>query len=594
MADNEADFRYRQIQNEEPELRRRGVALGRNDPGDLVLCMDPSRSYFRFVVLVFTCVMSFGNYYCFDMPSVLQNDFQAPRHCPPPPSTPAPDYMDSDNSTACTTGLGMTAQQYNLLYAIYSWTNALVVLFSGFFIDRFGNMVGALVFSCLCLVGSSVFAFGATIEDSNWMMVCMLAGRLLFGAGDGSVTIVQYRMCSMWFKNKELAFAFSMKLVVSRLGSTLNFLLTNRIVSEIGVWQTLFCGAGLCGLGFLSAFCVGFLDRQGMKICNKRKILVSSDHVNEGSTGAGLVQLGHILKLPKLYWLNAGAIVFFYCTLFPFVADSPMFVGDQYGFDNDKASVTAGALYDVSLFFMPVAGALVDYFGFRGFLCSSAQLLTIPVFVIFALDTSIQPLTMFIWYGVTYSLTASVLWACIPLIVDPSIVGTAMGLTSCVQMLGIGTSNMIVGALLGHKTDTNEGTQWEIIMLYFLATTCICCLFCFLLSLSDLCFGNRVLNRGKRVQSVNYTRNIHINSGVDEVDDSVRDSTENSRSSKEALTEQEDTQTFDYANSKVVQLRSDSTYSRLHEQPSENSQGRTIKISENSISTVNEDQEMSA
>ena len=90
----------------------------------------------------------------------------------------------------------------------------------------------------------------------------------------------------------------------------------------------------------------------------------------------------------------------------------------------------------------------MDYFGFRGFLCSSAQLLTIPVFVIFALDTSIQPLTMFIWYGVTYSLTASVLWACIPLIVDPSIVGTAMGLTSCVQMLGIGTSNMIVGELL--------------------------------------------------------------------------------------------------------------------------------------------------
>ena len=103
-----------------------------------------------------------------------------------------------------------------------------------------------------------------------------------------------------------------------------------------------------------------------------------------------------------------------------------------------------------------------------------------------------------------------------------------------------------------------------------------------------------MLNRGKRVQSVNYTRNIHINTGVDEVDDSVRDSTENSRSSNEALTEQEDTQTFDYANSKVVQLRSDSTYSSLHEPPSENSQGRTIKISENSISTVNEDQEMSA
>ena len=77
----------------------------------------------------------------------------------------------------------MSAQQYNLLYAIYSWTNAVVVLFSGFFIDRVGNMIGALVFTFFCFLGASVFAFGSTIENSTLMMVCMLGGRLLFGAG---------------------------------------------------------------------------------------------------------------------------------------------------------------------------------------------------------------------------------------------------------------------------------------------------------------------------------------------------------------------------------------------------------------------------
>ncbi|XP_075262019.1 lysosomal dipeptide transporter MFSD1-like isoform X3 [Convolutriloba macropyga] len=466
---------------------------------NVLRCLNPGKSYYRFVVLFFCCLMSFGNYYCFDMPSVLQNDFQAPRHCPP-------------NVTNCTEGLGMSAQQYNLLYAIYSWTNAVVVLFSGFFIDRVGNMIGALVFTFFCFLGASVFAFGSTIENSTLMMVCMLGGRLLFGAGDGSVTIVQYRLCSMWFKNKELAFAFSMKLVVSRLGSTLNFLLTNKIVSLIGVWKTLVVGAGLCGLGFLSAFVVGFLDIQGMKIRHKRNFSISSEHVNESSTGGGVVQLRDVKRLNRLYWFIVSSIVFFYCTLFPFVADSAMFVGDKYGYDNDKSSLIAGSLYDVSLVVMPIIGGVVDYFGFRGLISSTAQFATIPIFFLFTFDNSIHPLPVFIWYGVTYSLTASVLWSCIPLVVDPAIVGTAMGLASFVQMLGIGCSNMVVGAFLDHGPDEKESmSQWKNVMIYFLCTTIMCTICSITFCSYDLIFGTRILNRGKRYQSIQYTKNITIN-----------------------------------------------------------------------------------
>ncbi len=54
-------------------------------------CMNPLKAYYRFIVLSFTCIMSFGNYFCFDMPSVLQNEFQSPRKCP-------------ENATDCTEG----------------------------------------------------------------------------------------------------------------------------------------------------------------------------------------------------------------------------------------------------------------------------------------------------------------------------------------------------------------------------------------------------------------------------------------------------------------------------------------------------------
>lgn len=41
------------------------------------------------------------------------------------------------------------------------------------------------------------------------------------------------------------------------------------------------------------------------------------------------------------------------------------------------------------------------------------------------------------------------LWPSIPLVVSQATVGTAMGLTTSIQMIGIGISNLIVGQILG-------------------------------------------------------------------------------------------------------------------------------------------------
>ena len=41
------------------------------------------------------------------------------------------------------------------------------------------------------------------------------------------------------------------------------------------------------------------------------------------------------------------------------------------------------------------------------------------------------------------------MWPSIPLVVSQATVGTAMGLTTSIQMIGIGISNLIVGQILG-------------------------------------------------------------------------------------------------------------------------------------------------
>lgn len=72
------------------------------------------QAYYRFVVLFFNCMLTFGSYFCFDIPSVLQEQFQGNLTCL--------NGTVSNSTGACVEGLGMTPQEYNLLYAIYAWT----------------------------------------------------------------------------------------------------------------------------------------------------------------------------------------------------------------------------------------------------------------------------------------------------------------------------------------------------------------------------------------------------------------------------------------------------------------------------------------
>lgn len=91
-----------------------------------------------------------------------------------------------------------------------------------------------------------------------------------------------------------------------------------------------------------------------------------------------------------------------------------------------------------------------DIIGKRGYLAVLCAILTLPVFGILAFTTW-YPLIATLWLGITYSFAASSTWPSIPLVVKDSVVGTAMGITTSMQMIGIGLCNLIVGAVLGDE-----------------------------------------------------------------------------------------------------------------------------------------------
>ncbi|CAH2307672.1 major facilitator superfamily domain-containing 1-like isoform X1 [Pelobates cultripes] len=448
------------------------------------MAVTAEKTYYRFLVLFFNCLLTFGSYFCFDIPSVLQDQFQG--NCQNGTST--------NHSGGCVEGLGMSPEEYNLLYAIYAWTNALVVIMAGFLIDKLGNRFGLFLFSFLTVLGSAIFALGSHFKGTPYLLPLMLTGRLLFGSGNGSLTIVQNRVTAFWFKGKELALAFGLTLSFSRLGSVLNFFFTQQFESHYGIQWTLWGGTILCVLGFLAAITVSILDKVGMKQ------LGLDGAMQEESKKVRVQDVRH---LPLRYWLLVLTIMFFYNGVFPFVADASKFIQDKYeGYDQKTAAYIAGAVYDSSLVLSAAVGILIDYVGMRGVLAVLCAVLTLPVFALLAF-TFVPPLVSTLWLGVTYSFAAASMWPSIPLVVPQATLGTAMGLATSVQMIGIGLSNLIVGKILGTKSSEAKIPlwRWQQMMIFMLANTIACIATSVILNIVDKKQGGTLNKRSKRAES---------------------------------------------------------------------------------------------
>lgn len=459
--------------------------------------MDPSRAPYRFLVLFFNCMLTFGSYFCFDMPSVLQDDFTNSENC-----TNVTAGNVSHQVCDCDGCLGMSDDDYNLLYAIYAWTNALVVIGAGFLIDKLGNRLGVFLFSFLCVLGSCTFAAGAFLKGTSYLLPVMLLGRLLFGSGNGSLTIVQNRITAYWFKNKELALAFGITLAFSRLGSVLNFFLTQSFKDVHGLPRTLWGGAMLCGLGFICALVVSFLDKMGVRA------LGDEDNLKMQSKKLKLTDIKHF---SLSYWLLALAIMFFYNGVFPFVADASKFIHLKYHMDPKVSAYIAGAVYDVSMVLSPFLGGIIDVIGKRGILALLCSLLTIPLFGLLAF-TTVYPLVCTLWLGVTYSFAAASLWPSIPLVVSQATVGTAMGLTTSIQMIGIGISNLIVGQILGKSDKDQDADQtlrrWKFVMIFLLANSLACVATTTFLNINDKRKGGILNISRKERQQQEFEKSI--------------------------------------------------------------------------------------
>lgn len=339
-----------------------------------------------------------------------------------------------------------------MLYSIYSFPNVILPFFGGYFVDMIGVRVGIFLFSLLVTAGQAIFAFGVSIESYP----IALLGRGIFGCGGESQNVAQSAIVSNWFTGKELSMALGMNVSISRLGSVLNDFLEPQLYDATGtVILGLWVGFGLCLMSLVLGIFLGAIDKkrdQKLGIKEKRKLPDS-----EKMKLADLKTFGF-----SLWMICVNCFVVYICvSCFNNIASN--FYQTRFKYSTTESGMIISITYAVAAILCPIFGKLVDKVGRRVILIIFSACCVCSVHVMFLLtpdgDRPIYPIFYMMLLGLGYSIYASVMWASIPYLVEPKTIGTAFGVATSIQNLGLGIGPLIVGAIK-EGSSKDHGYYW--------------------------------------------------------------------------------------------------------------------------------------
>jgi MFS family permease len=444
---------------------------------------DPSRRppspFFRWAMLVFVSLAMFGNYYVYDC------------------IEPITDLLSKQ--------LGFSDSNIGLLQAIYSFPNIIMVLVGGYLVDRLGARRAIFLFGSTCLFGAAVTVlsgtlagslierlvmpvaslvmlvghlFGASMQLPSSTLLVMATGRLIFGVGAESLIVAVTTAIAKWFRGKELSFAFGINLMIARGGT----LLAQSSPSWAGFayksWRTPL----LISVGFATFCVIGALIYWGMEVYAERNYELAQ----AGPTDK--VVFSDLFKFGVSFWYIVALCVVFYSAIFPFETFAYKFFLHTHGAPLEVGGMLVGSLTFCTMFGTPLLGLLVDKIGKRALLMMLGSVLLVPVYLMMAYTHTQASLYLpMAMMGIAFSLIPAVIWPSVAYIVDQNKLGTAYGLMTVIQNIGLFGFNLLIGWANdhGHASAANPGGyhlgMWIFSILGFLGL-----LFAFLLRQREL------------------------------------------------------------------------------------------------------------
>ena len=134
----------------------------------------------------------------------------------------------------------------------------------------------------------------------------------------------------------------------------------------------------------------------------------------------------------------------FYSAIFPFQTFAVKFFIEAHGASREFGGFLSSMLTLFAMICTPLFGLLVDRVGKRALFMMFGSLLLVPVYLVMAY-TRVPLIVPMAMMGVAFSLIPAVMWPSVAYIVDQSKLGTAYGLMTMIQNIGLAGFNLLIG-----------------------------------------------------------------------------------------------------------------------------------------------------
>ena len=392
----------------------------------------------RWLVLLMGGIVIFVNYYLYDALSPIKKVLE--------------------NS------LAFTNTDFGLFVSFYSIPNTFfaMAVIGGIVLDKIGIRKTGLLFISFMAIGGLITAYGASeLYSNNGFMYnfmnsfatgyspelkMMLLGRLLYGLGAETSIVIISKILVKWFKGKNLALAFGLKIGFGRLGTMAALNMSPILInSESNIGFAVWFAAILVGIGLIVFMIYMLMD-------NKLDKQIEETSPTKKADGFEFKDLKDLITNRSFIYI-ALLCVTFYSAVFPFQAFAPDFIQNKFGMSLSESGFITSLVALSTAIFTPIFGVFIDRRGKSASVMILGSLLLLVVHLTFAL-TSITPYIPMIVLGIAFSLVPASMWPTVVKLVDESKIGTAYGLMYSIQNFGLWGFPLLTGVILDK---TNPG-----------------------------------------------------------------------------------------------------------------------------------------
>lgn len=391
---------------------------------------------------------------------------------------------------------GFSNTDYGLFVSFYSIPNTflLMAVVGGIILDKLGIRRTGFMFVFFMALGAFLTAYGASkyytsgglgyglmqsfLPSYSPELKMMLLGRFLFGLGAETSIVVVSKILVKWFKGKDLALAFGLKVGFGRLGTFAALQLSPVLADGGAELDTAIWLAAILTMSGLLAFMVYMLF--DMKLDRQ----VQQSEMNRSTEKFKFKDILGLLGNPAYVYI-ALICVTFYSAVFPFNAFAPDFLLNKFGMSYEASGQIASLLPLGTLVFTPLFGFMIDRHGRAASAMIIGSLVLLLVHLSFTF-TGIYPHIPMILLGVAFSLVPAAMWPSMVKLVKDKEIGTAYGLMYSIQNLGLWGVPLLAGKILDATNKQGaEVLNYTPTMLLFIALSALGLLFSLLLKYQD-------------------------------------------------------------------------------------------------------------